>query len=321
MGKGDGKIIIVGNGKIIYTYLRRGNVYQKAPAPKSLAAFQGGVKNGINTTGLLAGVDLSPLIKSAKLKPSEKIGGVDTYVIHVSLPSERKGSTANETIWVGKSDFMLRRIDMTVTMPPGAMPARPNVNRPTGPTSFTQKMVMSSIVADKPISDKTFRFVPPPGAKDASKIQMPKPPTPPNVMGKAAPGFTIPSIDGKQVSLSDYKGKPVLLVFWLLQSPQSEQMAPIYQKLQDAVKGSGAVMIGAYLGGDKDKLNKFLKDKGITFLTLFDMDKTFQLANEYGVLNVPMLYVIGADGKVKGKIMGPKTLDQLTSEVAKYGIK
>jgi cytochrome c biogenesis protein CcmG/thiol:disulfide interchange protein DsbE len=299
-------------------------VYRKMPAPKSLNEFSPKGEGGITTPGLLSGMNTAVYIKSGKLKPSEKVGGVDTYVVTYPVKTGKKGVTRTETLWIGKNDFLLRQIKSSVQISPSAMGPMPKgAKKPKGPIVMTQKTVMESVKANEPISGKIYRFVPPKGAKDAATIKPPKQqmnlPPPPNVTGKKAPDFSIMSTSGKKVSLANYKGRDVLLVFWTMGSPQSMKILPEIQKLSKML-GSDSAVISINLDGNDEKVSKFAKEQGVSFPILINPKSTFKTAMEYGLRDLPTVFVIDKSGFVKGKILGPKSAEALKSEVSKYGI-
>jgi peroxiredoxin len=271
-------------------------------------------------------MNIAPYVKSAKLKPSEKVGGVDTYVITYPIKTGRKGVTRTETLWIGKSDFLIRQIKTSSQITASAMgPGPKGMKKPTGSLVITQKTVMDMVQPDSPVAEKTFKFSPPPGAKDAATIKPPKQsssqqlPPPPNVTGKKAPDFNIPSTEGKNISLSNYRGKNVLLVFWAMASPQSKQALPEIQKLNKSLK-SDSVVLSINLDANNETVNKFTKEHSISFPVMVSPQKTFNAAMSYGLRELPSVFIIDKDGSVKGKILGPKSAEELKSEVAKYGI-
>lgn len=324
--------MIVSDGKTMFIYVQNpqapaeySKVYKKETAPKSLNELNKGPEDGINTPGLLAGMDVAKYIKPAKLKPSEKISGVDTYVVTYPVQSKRKGVTATETLWIGKNDFLIRQIKTNVQISPSAIgPVPEGVKKPAGPMIISQKTVVKSIKANQLIPEKTFKFTPPSGSKDAAKIKMPEPPKlppPPDLTGKKAPDFSLSSLDGKQVSLSGYHGKPVLLVFWGMGSPQAKQTMPEVQKVYKGLESSGVVVLGINLDGNSEATAKFVKEHNISFPIMAGSEKTFKTAMEYGLRNLPTIFVIGKDGTVKGKIIGSKSADAIKTEAAKLGVQ
>ncbi|MEN6371165.1 MAG: redoxin domain-containing protein [Armatimonadota bacterium] len=326
--------LIVSDGKAMYIYahspgmekMRGGysKIYRKASAPKSVSELNSGREGGITTPGLLSGMNLTPYIKSARLKPSEKVGGVDTYVITYPVKTGRKGMTRTETLWIGKNDFLLRQIKTLAQISPSAMgPAPKGVKGPKGSLVISQKTIMSLVQAGQTIPSGTFKFVPPPGAKNAATIKppkMPNPPAPPKVTGKKAPGFSIPSLNGKEISLSSYRGRNVLLVFWALGSPQSKKALPEIQKLNKMLGNGGTAILSINLDGNNEATGKFIKENGISFPVMVGSEKTFKTALNYGLRNLPTIFIIGKDGTVKGEMIGIKSANELKTEVAKHGI-
>jgi len=324
--------IIVSDGKTMFMYVHNSKapaefskIYRKETAPKSLKEFNKGAEEGINTPGLLSGMDVTKFIKLAKLKSSEKINGVDTYVVTYPVQSKGKGVTATETIWIGKNDFLIRQIKTDVKISPSAIgPLPEGMKKPTSPMIISQKTVVKSIKANQAIPEKTFKFTPPPGSRDAASIKMPEPqklPPPPDLTNKKAPDFSLQSLDGKQVSLSNYRGKPVLLVFWGMGSPQSKQALPEIQKVYKELESSGVVVLGINMDVNNEATAKFVKEHNISFPIVAGSDKTFKTATEYGLRNLPTIFVIGEDGNVKGKIIGQKSAEAIKSEAAKLGVR
>ncbi|MEN6521922.1 MAG: redoxin domain-containing protein [Armatimonadota bacterium] len=326
--------LIVSDGKTMYIYVHspamekiRGSyskVYKKVSAPKSVSELNSNSEGGITTPGLLSGMNIAPYIKSARLKPSEKVGGVDTYVVTYSIRTGRKGLTRTETLWIGKNDFLLRQIATSAKIPPSALGSVPKgVKGPKGSLVISQKTVMNLVQADQSISADIFKFVPPPGAKDAATIKPPKQPdipAPPRVTGKKAPSFSIPSLNGREISLSSYRGRHVLLVFWALGSPQSKQALPEIQKLNKILDTESTAILSINLDGNNEAAGKFIKEHGISFPVMVGSQKTFKTAMDYGLRNLPTVFVIGKDGTVKGEMIGPKSANEMKTEVAKYGI-
>lgn len=335
-GSGQHNVTVVSTGKNLYTYVADEKLYSKAPAPVDLTKTPQPQGQGMNTLALLSGNDISPYIKNAKLLPSEKIDGMDTYVIGYSRTITRPGGPdgkkmvrvgkIEEKTWIGKQDFLIRQMSSTHTMSAQALSQIGQGKKPSGPLVVSQKTLFRTITANAQIPGSSFKFTPPAGAKEfkPSKAVAPQkqslPPPPPDISGKAAPQFAMPTIGGEKVSLSDNSGKPVLIVFWATMSETAKQGMPEYQKLHDELKGSDITMIGIDLDADKQVVTKYINDNGITFPILFGFNEAFTVANQYGLRHLPTMFVVGKDGKVAGKIIGPKSADELKSELAKLGI-
>ena len=313
-------VTLVSNGKDIYTYLPSARIYRKGPAPKTISGTQTAVETGITTPALLDGRDITPYLKTAKLLPSEKVNGVDTYVISYSpLDGKRPGLSINQRIWVGKSDFLIRQMISTRKISASALAKHPGTARmPKVPLVISQRTTVRTVSANVSIPESTFHFVPPPGAK---LYQPSKPILPPDVSGKKAPDFSAATLDGRQISLSNYRGKPVLLVFWSSLSKSARRGMPEVQKLHEELKDMGIVILGVSLDGDKSSAEKFVKENGITFQNLYGPEKTFKMASDYGLRGLPTMFVISRNGTVKGSIVGPRTAEGMKSELARLGVR
>lgn len=123
--------------------------------------------------------------------------------------------------------------------------------------------------------------------------------------GKAtlAPDFTLVSLDGKQMSLSDLRGKAVLLNFWATWCGPCKIETPWLVELQSRYASNGLQVIGVEMGDDsKDDIEKFVKDMGVNYPVLLGKEAVGQAYG--GVPGLPESFVIGRDGKIVDKIIG-----------------
>ncbi len=134
-------------------------------------------------------------------------------------------------------------------------------------------------------------------------------------VGLRAPDFTFPGINGKMVSLSDYRGKIVLVNIWATWCPpcvnEMPSMEKLYQKLKDESFEILAVSIDS-LG--LEAVAPFMKKHKLTFTALTDSAGTIRIA--YGTTGVPESFIIDKDGILVKKIIGP--LDWATPEILRF---
>lgn len=137
----------------------------------------------------------------------------------------------------------------------------------------------------------------------------------PIMIGLPAPDFTFPGLDGKMVSLSDYRGKVVLVNIWATWcSPcvdEMPSMEKVYQKLEGEDFEILAVSIDS-LG--PDAVAPFMKKYNLTFPALIDSEGTIRIT--YRATGVPESFIIDKNGILVKKIIGP--LDWANPGVLRY---
>lgn len=123
----------------------------------------------------------------------------------------------------------------------------------------------------------------------------------PASIGKKAPDFTVKDSD-RSVTLSDYKGKIVLLNFWATWcSPCIEELPSLVQ-LQERWKDKGVVVLAVSIDVDENGYHKFIRDHGVNLLTVRD-DKQMS-SSLYGTTGWPETFVIDRDGNIRRKFVG-----------------
>lgn len=125
-----------------------------------------------------------------------------------------------------------------------------------------------------------------------------------SLVGKAAPDFTLQTLDGKQVKLSDQKGSVVVLDFWATWCPPCRKSLPHLQSIsQDkdlAEKGLKVYAVNAR--EEKGKVEAFMKQNNYSFAV--PMDKDGDVLKAYLVSGIPTTVVIGGDGKIRNAFIG-----------------
>jgi cytochrome c biogenesis protein CcmG/thiol:disulfide interchange protein DsbE len=120
-------------------------------------------------------------------------------------------------------------------------------------------------------------------------------------IGEKAPDFSLPDPDGKQVSLSDFSGKVVILDFFASWCPPCRQEIPDFIQLEKAYSDKGFAMIGVSLVDaqqTKDFANKF----GINYTVLVDDGK---VSNAYGpIRSIPTTFVLDRSGNITKLYIG-----------------
>jgi len=117
--------------------------------------------------------------------------------------------------------------------------------------------------------------------------------------GVRAPEFSLPTVDGKTVSLADELRKgPVLLAFFKVGCPVCQYAFPYYERMYQANRDAGVSFIGISQDNATDT-KVFLKEFGVTFPVALDNPANYAVSNAYGLTNVPTLFYIDPSGEIE----------------------
>ena len=133
--------------------------------------------------------------------------------------------------------------------------------------------------------------------------------------GTPAPDFTFPGLDGKKVSLSDYKGKVVLVNIWATWCPPCVEEMPSMEKLYRKFKGQNFEILAVSIDEPGLKaVAPFMKKSQLTFPALIDTKGTIK--SVYGITGVPESFIIDQQGILIKKIIGP--VDWASPKIFRY---
>jgi peroxiredoxin len=133
--------------------------------------------------------------------------------------------------------------------------------------------------------------------------------------GEPAPDFTLRNQDGEKVSLSDFRGKRVLLVFYPLDfSPVCTDQLSIYQEVKPEIEAKGVTMIG--ISVDSGFVHRAFREKlGLDTTLLADFEPKGEVARAYGAYIEKVghanrsLVLVDAEGTVEWVHESPTPLE------------
>ena len=118
-------------------------------------------------------------------------------------------------------------------------------------------------------------------------------------VGSTFPDFNETDLDGKPLSVGNYKGKIVLVDFWATWCGPCVGELPNVLKAYENYHRKGFEIVGISLDSDKDKLTSFLKAKNMTWQQFFDgQGWKKKIAQKYQVHSIPATYLIDKEGKL-----------------------
>lgn len=129
-----------------------------------------------------------------------------------------------------------------------------------------------------------------------------------NQVGNLAPDFQLNNLEGKSVSLSDFRGKPVLLDFWVTWCPHCQAERPVIQQIYNKQQNKDLVMLTIDIIGSKSSetpanLADFMQKNKYTFPVLLDMNR--EVTKNYNIKFTPTHFLIDKDGIIREIRTGP----------------
>ncbi|MEO7039583.1 MAG: redoxin family protein, partial [Candidatus Elarobacter sp.] len=122
-------------------------------------------------------------------------------------------------------------------------------------------------------------------------------------VGQPAPDFHLTTVDGKPVSLADFRGKTVVLNDWATWCPPCRDETPdLIASAKRLVKRGDVVFLGIDSTEAAPIVRAFVASKGVPYRQAIDASKTF--ANAYDVQAFPTTYVIDPSGVLRARYVG-----------------
>ncbi|MBF0633747.1 MAG: TlpA family protein disulfide reductase [Nitrospinae bacterium] len=125
----------------------------------------------------------------------------------------------------------------------------------------------------------------------------------PPMEGLMAPDFTLPTLDGKEMKLSDHRGKIVFLNIWATWCAPCKEEMPSMEKLYELMRGKDFVMLTVSIDEKKETVEAFMKENKLTMPVGLDSLQT--VAPQYRITGVPESYIIDKNGMVMHHLIGP----------------
>ena len=126
--------------------------------------------------------------------------------------------------------------------------------------------------------------------------------------GQPAPSFALPPLDGgAPVALDGLRGRVVLVNFWATWCGPCEAEMPAMQRLYAALAGPDFELLAVSVDTSRDDVDAFRKRLDLHFPILLDPEKS--ASNRYQSYRYPESYLIGRDGTILARYIGPRDWD------------
>jgi tetratricopeptide (TPR) repeat protein/peroxiredoxin len=138
------------------------------------------------------------------------------------------------------------------------------------------------------------------------------------MVGEVVPDFSATDLDGKPISLKDYRGKVVLLDFWAVWCRPCTSEMPNVKRIYEKFNDSGFEIIGISLDTDESRLRAYIKDNGITWRQVFSgRGWSSPVSRQYGIRSIPAPWLIDKDGKLISPRARGSALERMVADALK----
>lgn len=146
---------------------------------------------------------------------------------------------------------------------------------------------------------------PPPGGsapQDAPAVEATPAPQSSGPIGQAATDFTVTTLDGQTMRLSDFRGRPVVLNFWASWCGPCREEMPLLSKTYQELKDSGLVMLAVNMQESEATARRYAEQNKLPFAVA--LDERGEVSGQYRVRSLPTTYFIDSEGVIRSWQVG-----------------
>ena len=133
------------------------------------------------------------------------------------------------------------------------------------------------------------------------------------LVGRAAPNFTLPQLDGPPVTLAKLRGQVVVINFWASWCAECQTEQAALDQTWQQFRDSGVVVVGVNFEDSTGAARGYVQTDGVTYPVVEDANSRTALA--YGLRGVPETFVVNQSGRIVNRVIGPVDAAALASEI------
>lgn len=320
-----GSYQVISDGQTLWRVANHLRLYMTSPLKGAVLEARDGGREGSEAINQLRMVSRSLSSRSKRLTSAEYLP--DETILDSGNPVECKVVRANyelypfqmkteRTFWIDPQRLLVLRESAKYEGTIG--PMRPYQMNYTSQSYAYRHLHLGSLPAEQ-----SFKFDPPANFFQVDKLDVE---TSLNysldMVGKPAPELSAITSEGRQTSLSEYKGKVVLLDFWATWCAPCVAQMPSIAKLYEKTKDQDMVLLGINDDEAIDTARDFLNRNGYKWTNLFRAN-TGSTRGNFKVSAIPTLILIDREGKVQAYEVGsgPETEEKIRAALIKQGLK
>jgi peroxiredoxin len=130
----------------------------------------------------------------------------------------------------------------------------------------------------------------------------------PNLIGTIAPDFKMKDDKGKLIGLRETQHKFTIIYFYDIDCEICKEVSPELMNFYRIIKDRGVNLFGVYVGKDKTNWLKYIEEKRLGWINVWDPDNKTSFRENYNIAGTPIIYLLDEDQKIIAKKI---TVDQL----------
>jgi peroxiredoxin len=119
-----------------------------------------------------------------------------------------------------------------------------------------------------------------------------------------APAFRARTLDARELSLADLRGRAVVLSFWATWCLECRPEMPVLERLHRDLASRGLTVVGINAGEDLATIRRYAGELHLSFPLVLDPER--RISALYGVIGLPTTFLVGRDGRAVALAVGPR---------------
>lgn len=320
-GEGEYRGRVVSDGRYLWTWISVLGQYTRyrgaGPTLDSLARAHRDPQPPAAVTGLVSapaagaatGLVSAEWLREDTLRAADRVHRCDVIAAVYAARNPADTTRTRRELWVSREDGLVWRHGFRQEQ---------RINETGQFIQRSQFVTFTRARLGGSPADSLFAFAAPAGAREVLAFEQPGSRAM-NLTGLAAPPFALRDLAGAQHDLASLSGKVILLDFWASWCGPCRTTMPALDRLTREYADKGLVVYSVNLREKPETAAAYMKKYGYSMTTLLDPDGS--TAQRYGVSAIPVMVVVGRDGKVAAHLTGAHGESTMRAALERAGIQ